>query len=266
MGSMSYRGFYTFSLALIILCCCILVSEVLAMPPEDPIACSGSSCVLKNSYGSWLDRQDCKVTKVAYPSTEQELISLVAEASKNNLKVKVVSSFAHTIPKLACPDQTPNSLLISTSKLSSSIEVDVANMVVTVDAGVGLRQLIDRVEEQNLSLVASPYWEGVSIGGLISTGSHGSSWWGKGGSVHDHVVGLSIIVPASASQGYSKVLTLQDGDPLFKAAKVSLGLLGVISKVCRFVIFSFTVFVNFRSFLVVIFVLEKRLYMKYLLF
>lgn len=237
-----------FSLALIILCCSLLVSEIIAMPPEDPIDCSGSSCVLKNSYGSWLDRQDCEVSKVAHPTTEQELITLVAGASKNSLKVKVVSSFAHTIPKLACPDQTSNSLLISTSKLNSIIEVDVANLVVTVDAGVGLRQLIDKVEEENLSLVASPYWEGVSIGGLISTGSHGSSWWGKGGSVHDHVVGLSLIVPASASQGYAKVLTLREGDPLFKAAKVSLGLLGVISKVHRFLIFSFTVFVNIRSF------------------
>ncbi|CAM8898012.1 unnamed protein product [Rhodiola kirilowii] len=233
MGSVSYRVFdMLLSPVVIIFCCYFLAPAVFGMPPEDPIQCSGSGCVLSNSYGSWLDRQDCKVSKVAYPTTEQELVSLVAEASKNSLKVKAVSSFAHTIPKLACPDQTPNSLLISTSKYNSNIEVDVANLVVTADAGVGLRQLIDRVEEENLSLVASPYWEGVSIGGLISTGSHGSSWWGKGGSVHDHVVGLNLVVPATASEGYAKVLKLQDcGDPLFKAAKVSLGLLGVISKV-----------------------------------
>ena len=65
-------------------------------------------------------------------------------------------------------------------------------MTATVDAGVGLRQLINAVEEAGFSLVAAPYWEGVTVAGLISTGAHGSSWWGKGGSVHDHVVGVSV--------------------------------------------------------------------------
>lgn len=109
-----------------------------------------------------------------------------------------------------------------------------ANRRVTADAGVGLRDLIDKVEAAGLSLVAAPYWEGVSIGGLISTGSHGSSWWGRGGAVHDHVESLILVVPAPAAEGHAKVITLRRGDPLFNAASVSLGLLGIISQVSRF--------------------------------
>lgn len=109
-------------------------------------------------------------------------------------------------------------------------------MAVTADSGVGLRALIDAVEAEGLSLVAAPYWEGVSVGGLISTGAHGSSWWGKGGAVHDHVIGISLVVPASGSQGYAKILRLGEKDPSFDAARVSLGLLGVISKVSSFCI------------------------------
>lgn len=106
---------------------------------------------------------------------------------------------------------------------------------VTVDSGVGLRDLINAVEAHGLSLVASPYWEGVSIGGLISTGSHGSSWWGRGGAVHDRVVGVRIVVAASKNEGFAKVLDV-DGSKgsLFDAVRVSLGLLGVISKVSFF--------------------------------
>ncbi|KAK9983873.1 hypothetical protein SO802_033398 [Lithocarpus litseifolius] len=206
---------------------------IYAMPPQSPVQCSTTGgCTLYNSYGVWGDRKDCHAPNVTYPTTEQELRSVVAYANQNKLKVKVVTKFSHTIPKLACPtSNSEESLLISTEKYNSNIVVDKDNLVVTVDAGVGLRELIDKVEEAGLSLVAAPYWEGVSVGGLISTGAHGSSWWGKGGAVHDYVIGLSLIVPAMPSEGYAKIIRLEALDPLLNAAKVSLGLLGVISKV-----------------------------------
>ncbi|XP_022729242.1 L-gulonolactone oxidase 3-like isoform X1 [Durio zibethinus] len=209
------------------------LQTIQAIPPQAPVQCNGTICTLYNSYGAWGDRKDCHVKTVAYPTTEEELRLAVAHANRNKLRVKVVSKFSHTIPKLACPStqQSDDSLLISTAKYDSHIEIDSANFAVTADGGVALRKLIDKVEEAGLSLVAAPYWEGVSVAGLISTGAHGSSWWGKGGAVHDHVIGLSLIVPASESEGYAKVIQIGAQDQLLNAAKVSLGTLGVISKV-----------------------------------
>ncbi|KAK4747037.1 hypothetical protein SAY87_026074 [Trapa incisa] len=199
---------------------------VLAMPPQSPVRCGQAGCKLSNSYGKWGDRKDCVASKVAYPTTEEGLRSAVAEAIRSGLKVKVVSKFSHTIPKLACPGAN-TSILISTEKYDSVIDIDVPNMSVTVDSGVSLRNLIDKVEEKGLSLVAAPYWEGVSVGGIISTGAHGSSWWGRGGSVHDHVVSLSLVVPASESDGYAKIISLEGqgmrpGSPLDCSVKLSL--------------------------------------------
>uniref|UniRef100_A0A803NME7 L-gulonolactone oxidase n=1 Tax=Cannabis sativa TaxID=3483 RepID=A0A803NME7_CANSA len=212
-------------------------SVALAMVPPNPIQCNdggggGGDCTLSNSYGAWGDRKDCHVLNVTYPTNEEELRLAVAHANRNKLKLKVVSKFSHTIPKLACPGsgEGPN-FLISTKNYDSGIEIDTKNMAVTVDSGVGLRRLIDEVERVGLSLVAAPYWEGVSVGGIISTGAHGSSWWGKGGAVHDHVIGVSMVVPAKPSEGYAKIIRIEANDPLLDAAKVSLGLLGVISKV-----------------------------------
>ncbi|KAK4756579.1 hypothetical protein SAY87_006706 [Trapa incisa] len=204
--------------------------RLMAMPPQSPILCGPTGCKISNSYGKWGDRKDCIAWKVVYPATEEDLRSAVAEAVRSGMKVKVVSKFSHTIPKLACTGANA-SILISTEKYDSMIDIDVPNMAVTVHSGVPLRNLIDKVEEAGLSLVAAPYWEGVSVGGIISTGAHGSSWWGRGGSVHDHVIGLSLVVPASESDGYAKIITLDGQDPLLDAARVSLGLLGVISKV-----------------------------------
>lgn len=203
-----------------------------AKPPGLPVVCHGATrCIVSNAYGAWGDRKECSASAVVYPTTEEEVQSAVARAGRENLKVKVVSGFSHTIPKLACPSGAAGSLLISTARYNSRVEVDVGNRVVTADPGVGLRELVDAVEAVGLSLVAAPYWEGVSIGGLVSTGSHGSSWWGRGGAVHDHVVGLHLVVPAGRAEGFAKVIRLDAGDALFNAARVSLGLLGVISKV-----------------------------------
>jgi FAD-dependent oxidoreductase len=146
--------------------------------------------------------------------------------------MKVVTGFSHTIPKLACPGSGDGAgILISTQKYKNEITVDKAAMTVTADSGVGLRDLLDAVAASGLALLAAPYWDGLSLGGLLSTGSHGSSLWRRGGAVHDYVVSMRLVVPASRQEGYAKLITLRQGDPDLNAAKVSLGVLGVISKV-----------------------------------
>ncbi|KAL2318211.1 hypothetical protein Fmac_032087 [Flemingia macrophylla] len=215
-------GGYWLHCLLTILCS---IRTVHSKIPQSPVECTVSGCTLSNAYGAW----GCSALNATYPTTEEQLRSAVSYAVRNNLKAKVVTRFSHTIPKLACP-QDPT-LLISTENYDSGIQIDAVNSAVTVDAGVGLRRLIDAVEDAGFSLAAAPYWEGVSVAGLISTGAHGSSWWGRGGAVHDYVVGLSVVVPASESEGYAKVLRLESRDPLLSAAKVSLGVLGAISKV-----------------------------------
>ncbi|KAI4977991.1 hypothetical protein ZWY2020_014545 [Hordeum vulgare] len=223
--------------AFLLLVLCSLAPGALSVPPRPPVRCGDAGCVLSNAYGAWSsDRADCPVSAVAYPASERDVVAAVARASAGGMRVKAVSGFAHTIPKLACPggggggNGSAASLLISTARYAV-VEVDAAARTVTADAGAPLRAVIDAAEASGLSLPASPYWEGVSVGGAVSTGSHGSSWWGRGGALHDHVVGLSLVVPAGAADGWAKVVPLARGDALFPAALVSLGLLGVISKV-----------------------------------
>ncbi|KAL9397092.1 hypothetical protein Peur_011345 [Populus x canadensis] len=211
----------------------LAVFMVACSPPENHIKCSSTNtnCTITNSYGTFPDRSLCQAADVAYPTTEEELISIVAGATEAERKVKVATRYSHSIPKLVCPDGQ-NGLLISTNYLNRTLEIDVQSMKMSVESGVTLRQLINEAAKAGLALPYSPYWWGLTIGGLLSTGAHGSTLWGKGSAIHDYVVALTIISPGGPEDGYAKVRSLDESNSTeLNAAKVSLGVLGVISKV-----------------------------------
>ncbi|PRQ44628.1 putative oxidoreductase [Rosa chinensis] len=217
-------------------CLFLLSFLVCSTPPEDPIKCSSSNntnCTITNSYGIFPDRTVCKATSVSYPSTEEELVKVVADATKNKKSMKVATRYSHSIPKLVCP-RGEDGLIISTNNLNRVVKVDVEGMKMTVESGVTLRQVISEAAKVDLALPYAPYWWGLTVGGLLGTGAHGSTLWGKGSSVHDYVVGLRIVSSGGPEVGYVKVRSLVQGDKDLNAAKVSLGVLGVISQASTF--------------------------------
>ncbi|GLT81780.1 hypothetical protein SLE2022_002140 [Rubroshorea leprosula] len=225
--------YYNRSTILLRLNCFFLLALIVnSSPPQDPIKCwsSNSNCTITNSYGIFPDRGECRAGDVAYPTTEEEIVKVVSAATRAKRKMKVVTRFSHSIPKLVCPDGE-DGLIISTKYLNHTLKVDAAAMTMTVESGVTLRQLIGEAAKAGLALPHAPYWWGLTVGGMLGTGAHGSTLWGRGSSVHDYVVQMRIVSPGGPEDGCAKVRVLNESDNALDAAKVSLGVIGVISQV-----------------------------------
>lgn len=169
---------------------------------------------------NWAKNVRWDPSQILYPTSEGELWAHVIRALNDSRKIRTIGT-GHSFTALCKTDE----ILISLDKYQGLIAVDREKCQVTVKGGTKLKVLGALLFEHGMAMENLGDIDVQSIAGTISTGTHGT---GKQfGTISTQVVALKFVNGKGDLVSCSK-----EADPdLFRAAQVSLGLLGIITEV-----------------------------------
>ncbi len=163
------------------------------------------------------------------PESQQELQSLLSECDRNNWSIIPCGNQS----KLAWGGLAkPVQLLVSSSRLNKIVDHAAADLTVTVEAGVKLKDLQAILQPHQQFLPLNPlYHEQATVGGIMATGCAGP-WQQRYGGVRDLVLGFSFVRrDGQLAKAGGRVVKNVAGYDLMKLFIGSYGTLGFISQI-----------------------------------
>ena len=121
------------------------------------------------SWRNWAGNQHCSPTAIERPLTEAHLQDIVKKAALSGHKIRAVGS-GHSFTAIACTDE----ILVSLEHLNMVRHIDTANNVITVQAGIELGHLNNRLAKAGLAMTNLGDIVYQSLAGAVSTGTHGT--------------------------------------------------------------------------------------------
>ena len=170
------------------------------------------------TWTNWPGDQICAPSVIARPTSEAELVDLVAQAAQRGQRVRAVGS-GHSFTDIACTD----GVMIDMTGLQRVIKTESpATGLVTIEGGAKLRTLGPQLARLGLGLENQGDVDPQSITGATATATHGTG--ARFQNVSACIVSLRLVTASG------DVVSLSSDDD-YLAARVSLGALGVISQV-----------------------------------
>jgi L-gulono-1,4-lactone dehydrogenase len=171
-------------------------------------------------WRNWAGDEGCRPVAIAHPSSIAEIAAVMERAAREELNVRVVGA-GHSFSDIACSD----GLLIALDRMQKVLDVDRESGLVRVQAGITIAQLGARLAQHGLALENLGDIDVQSIAGAISTATHGTG--ARLRNIPSQVVAMTLVLADGSTLRCSHEL-----DPeLFRAARVSLGALGVVAEV-----------------------------------
>lgn len=169
--------------------------------------------------------EDCVVVK---PSTSEEVSNIVKYA--NEALIPVVPRGGGTG---LCGGTIPlqSSIILSLERLNKIVELDEENLMITVEAGVTLANLIERLNKhEKLFFPIHPGDEGAQIGGMVVENAGGVNAV-RHGIMRNHIKALEVVLPTGELVNLgNKLLKNNMGYDLLNMMIGSEGTLGIVTK------------------------------------
>jgi FAD-linked oxidoreductase len=172
------------------------------------------------TWSNWSGSVKSTPLEIIKPRSIDELARLIGEYGCAGRHVRVAGA-GHSFTPLV---QT-NDILISLDDIQGLEAIDSEQHTATVFGGTRLKRLGEQLLEHGVAQENLGDVDVQSIAGAISTGTHGTGV--RFGSLSTQVVGLTLITASGELLECSE----EQNAEVFKAAQVSLGVLGVIARV-----------------------------------
>jgi L-gulonolactone oxidase len=164
--------------------------------------------------------------EVFAPRNESDICAVVRHCHSQQKKLRVVALRTSWNSLWYSPD-----VMMSANHLKAINEIDPKNHTVTCEPGITLAELHQALYDKGLALETSPAPGWVTLGGALSTGSHGSG----PPSISSSMIGCRLVT------ANGDVVEIGENDERLDAVRLSLGMLGVLSSVTLRVVDTFHV-------------------------
>jgi FAD-linked oxidoreductase len=171
---------------------------------------------------NWSGNQQWQPTRLAQPTTEEEVRQLVGQAREGGQRIRPVGS-AHSFTPLSSTEDVAVDLAKLNGVRFSSLQED--STCVRAQAGITLSALNDELYRHDLALENMGDIDVQTLAGAISTGTHGTGL--AFGNLPTQVTALRMV------NGRGEIVNCSETDKpeLLRAARLSLGLLGIITEI-----------------------------------
>ncbi|MFI5894308.1 D-arabinono-1,4-lactone oxidase [Actinoplanes sp. NPDC051513] len=187
--------------------------------------------VIARRWTNWGGNQQAHATDILTPGTVDEVVAQVKEASNSGRRIKAVGS-GHSFTDIA----VANDQRLFLHRLAGLVSIDAP--LVTVQAGMPLHVLNAVLAEHGLAMPNLGDIDQQTVAGAISTGTHGTG--------AEHSTLASCVEAVKLVTGSGEVLEVGKDDPIFPAARLGLGALGILVEVTLRCVDAFTLLADER--------------------
>ncbi len=171
-------------------------------------------------WRNWAGDQVCRPATVEHPATTAEVADAIGRARDAGRTVRVAGA-GHSVTDAALTDGT----LLRLDRMRRLLEVDSVSGLARVEAGISLDELSEALWAHGLAFENLGDIDVQSIAGATATGTHGT-----GSRLRNLSAGLREIELVAADGSLARVSEADDPDA-WRAARVSVGALGVVTAV-----------------------------------